>query len=176
MRPRADPRLYPKHHDTTHTNMLAWLENVGVSSSDASILSIATQHSADDADLYFEHGIYTTVALSDRAVNRAHTGIDLGMGVRVVVGDQVGCTYGLTLESMRSAAATAASIARGGRASRIPEHTLGNGAILSVNRFWETSRWRSASRCYAPGRSVPSPRTHASGKYSAASPIPTNAS
>ena len=124
---------------STH-DMLEWFAKLGVSASDfPSILAIATQHGADDADLYFEHSIFTTVALSDRAVNRAHTGIDLGMGVRVVVGDQVGYAYteSLSLEAMRSAAATAASIARGGRATPTPIATIGHGADhYPVNRFW----------------------------------------
>jgi TldD protein len=80
------------------------------------VLAEATRHGADDADLFFEHAISTAVGLSDRQVNRAHTTIDLGMGVRVVVGDQVGYAYteDLRPESMRKAAATASQIARTG--------------------------------------------------------------
>jgi len=121
-------------------DMLDWFASLGVSASDfPSILALATQHGADDAELFFEHSIFTTVALSDRAVNRAHTGIDLGMGVRVVVGDQVGYAYteSLTVESMRSAAATAASIARGGRAVEPKGTRLGQGENhYPVDRFW----------------------------------------
>ena len=42
------------------------------------------------------------MALSDRVVNRAHTTVDLGVGVRVVVGDQVGYAYteDLSMEAM----------------------------------------------------------------------------
>ncbi|MCB9674242.1 MAG: TldD/PmbA family protein [Alphaproteobacteria bacterium] len=78
------------------------------------VLAEATRHGADDADLYFEHSISTAVGLSDRQVNRAHTTIDLGMGVRVVVGDQVGYAYteDLSLASLKKAAATASEIAR----------------------------------------------------------------
>jgi len=79
-----------------------------------SVLSEATRHGADDADLYFEHSISTAVGLSDRQVNRAHTTIDLGMGVRVVLGDQVGYAFteDLRPSSLRKAAATASEIAR----------------------------------------------------------------
>jgi TldD protein len=96
------------------------------------VLAEAAAHGADDADLYFEHATSTSVALSDRAVNRAHTSIDLGVGVRVVIRDQVGYAYteDLELESMLRAARTASEIARGGRARspidlqpvRIPDH------------------------------------------------------
>jgi TldD protein len=80
-------------------------------------LAAATEHGADDADIYFEHTTSTSVALSDRKVNRAHTSVDLGCGVRVVVGDQVGYAYteDLSRESLVRAARTAAQIARGGR-------------------------------------------------------------
>lgn len=78
------------------------------------VLAEATRHGADDADLYFEHSISTAVGLSDRKVNRAHTSIDLGVGVRVVVGDQVGYAYteDLRKASILRAAATASEIAR----------------------------------------------------------------
>ncbi|MEZ4318679.1 MAG: TldD/PmbA family protein [Myxococcota bacterium] len=78
------------------------------------VLAEATRHGADDADLFFEHSISTAVGLSDRQVNRAHTTIDLGMGVRVVIGDQVGYAYteDLRPQSLKKAAATASEIAR----------------------------------------------------------------
>jgi TldD protein len=78
------------------------------------VLSAATIYGADDADLFFEHTTSTAVALTDRAVNRARTSVDLGVGIRVVVGDQVGYAYteSLTRESMIRAAHTAAQIAK----------------------------------------------------------------
>ena len=67
------------------------------------VLAAALEHGADDADLYFEHTTATSVGLSDGAVNRASTSVDLGVGVRVVVGDQVGYAYteDLSPEAMR---------------------------------------------------------------------------
>ncbi len=81
-------------------------------------LDVALRRGADDADLYFEHAGSTSVALSDGKVNRASTHVDLGVGVRVVVGDQVGYAYteDLSSEAMRRAAETAAEIAAGTRA------------------------------------------------------------
>ncbi len=81
------------------------------------VLAAALSRGGQDADLFFEHATSTMVALTDGAVNRASTGVDIGMGVRVVVGDQVGYAYTeeLTPEAMLSAARTAAEIASGGQ-------------------------------------------------------------
>ncbi len=103
------------------------------------VLAEATQHGADDADLFFEHATSTAVGLSDGKVNRAHTSIDLGVGVRVVVGDQVGYAYTeeLELRSMLRAAATAAAIARTGKGGSPIQIKLGAIAdYYPVNRFW----------------------------------------
>jgi len=80
------------------------------------VLNDALARGADDADVYFEHLNSTSVALSDGKVNRASTNVDLGVGVRVVVGDSVGYAYteDLSLASMREAAQVAAEIAAGG--------------------------------------------------------------
>ena len=82
------------------------------------VLGVALARGADDADLYFEHSGSTSLALSDGKVNRASTHVDLGVGVRVVVGDQVGYAYTeeLTEGSMLAAAKVAAEIAAGSRA------------------------------------------------------------
>jgi len=98
-----------------------WFEPFGVT--DAlihEVLSEATRYGADDADIYFEHSTTTSIALSDRKVSRAYTSVDLGAGVRVVVGDQVGYAYteDLSRESLLRAAGTAAQIARGGSLTR----------------------------------------------------------
>lgn len=94
-----------------------WFEPFGVT--DAlirEVLSTATQYGADDADIYFEHSTSTSIMLADRKVSRAFTSVDLGAGIRVVVGDQVGYAYteDLSRASLLRAAGTAAQIARGG--------------------------------------------------------------
>ncbi|TNE84340.1 MAG: TldD/PmbA family protein [Deltaproteobacteria bacterium] len=105
------------------------------------VLAEATALGADDADLYFEHTTATAVALSDRIVNSAHTSVDVGVGVRVVVGDQVGYAYTeeLTLPAMLEAARIAREIARSGQAS--PLQVVGLQAragsdFYPVNRRW----------------------------------------
>ena len=100
---------------------IGWFSQFGVEREMLiAVLAEATRHGADDADLYFEHSASTAVGLSDGKVNRAHTSIDLGVGVRVVVGDQVGYAYteAIELDSMIRAAATASAIARTGHGSK----------------------------------------------------------
>ena len=77
------------------------------------VLSESMSRGADFADLYFQHVKTTSLALEDGIVSRANTGIEQGVGVRAVIDDQVGYAFSenLDLESMLSAARTAASIA-----------------------------------------------------------------
>jgi TldD protein len=81
------------------------------------VLAELTSNGADFADLYFQHLRSTSVSMEDGIVHRADSGVDLGVGLRCVIGDQVGYAYTeeLTLESMLGAARTAAAIARGGK-------------------------------------------------------------
>jgi TldD protein len=79
------------------------------------VLAELASRGADDADLYFQHARSTSVTFEDGIVSRASTSIDQGVGLRVVVGDQVGYAFTeeLTLESMLAAARTASAIATG---------------------------------------------------------------
>src|SRR5688572_21070557 len=105
------------------------------------VLAEATAYGADDADLYFEHSVSTAVGLSDGAVNRAHTHIDVGMGVRVVVGDQVGYAYteDLSLERLIEAARMARSIAHG-LGAPVPV-AVGERVLQLPNRYPVERRW-----------------------------------
>ena len=78
------------------------------------VLGAALSRGATDCDLYFEHSRLTSLQLRDRKVNAAGTSVDLGLGVRARVGDQVGYAYteDLSLKAMVGAARTAAEIAR----------------------------------------------------------------
>ncbi|MBD3414951.1 MAG: TldD/PmbA family protein [Candidatus Aminicenantes bacterium] len=77
------------------------------------VLSEALSKGGDFADLFFEHTISNWILLEDGKVNRAYSDVALGIGIRTVMGDQVG--YGFTQEltkgSMLKAASTAATIA-----------------------------------------------------------------
>ncbi len=105
------------------------------------ILKAALASGGDFADLYFQHTQFNYVGLEDREVNRAYTSVDLGVGVRVVVGDQTGYAFTeeLTAESMLTAARTAASIARG-RAGTLPDawKIAGHKNYYPIETAWET--------------------------------------
>jgi TldD protein len=81
----------------------------------AKTLGVALSRGGDFADLFFQHRVSTSLSLEDGSVNRAYTGVELGVGVRVIKGDQQGYGYTeeLTLEALGRAAATAAAIADG---------------------------------------------------------------
>ncbi len=87
------------------------------------VMAAALSRGGEDCDLYFEHAASTSVSLSDGKVNAAGTRVDLGLGVRVVVDDQVGYAFTeeLTPEAMIAAARTAAEIARTGGLRDIAE-------------------------------------------------------
>ena len=72
-------------------------------------LGEALSSGGDFADVFFQHKVGNTYVLEDGAVNRAFTNVELGVGVRVVKGDQTGYAYteDLTLEAMRGAAQSA---------------------------------------------------------------------
>jgi TldD protein len=75
----------------------------------------ALAHGADWAELYFEHTVDRQIGLRDGAINLASSSVNLGVGVRVVRGNQTGYAYSeeLSTARIRDAAATAALIANG---------------------------------------------------------------
>jgi len=80
----------------------------------------ALSRGADWAELFFEHRVDHHLGLEDGAVNRAFTAVTLGVGVRVVRGDQTGYAYTeeLTPARVAEAAATAAVVADGAARER----------------------------------------------------------
>ena len=103
------------------------------------ILNAALHTGGDDCDLYFEHSASTSVALSDGKVNQASTHVDLGMGVRVRSGDQVGYAYSedLSVAALIRAARTAAGIAAGAP----PGDTLRPVPVAIPNHYPVTRPW-----------------------------------
>lgn len=79
------------------------------------VLTAALSAGGDFADLFAEHSTSRALALEDGKVNRARVSVDLGVGVRVVKGDQTGFAYteDLSPEALVEAAKTAAAIASG---------------------------------------------------------------
>jgi TldD protein len=78
-------------------------------------LAAALASGGDFADAFCQHQVGNTYLLEDGAVNRAFTSVNLGVGVRVVKGDQTGYgfTEDVTPEGLLLAAKTAAAIATG---------------------------------------------------------------
>lgn len=81
----------------------------------AAVLRTALGSGGDYADVFVQHSVSSAMGLEDGAVNRAFASVDLGVGVRVVKGDQTGYGYTeeLTLDAMKNAASMAAVIANG---------------------------------------------------------------
>jgi TldD protein len=78
-------------------------------------LAAALSRGGDFADLFLEHAVTSDLGLEDGEVNRAHAGVSLGAGLRVVRGDQTGYGYteDLTPAALLECARTAAAIADG---------------------------------------------------------------
>ncbi len=81
----------------------------------AEALGAALSRGGDYADVFFQHRVSNDLALEDGAVNRAFTTVELGVGVRVVKGDQTGYGYSedLSPAALKTCAQTAAAIADG---------------------------------------------------------------
>ena len=79
-------------------------------------LAAAMSRGGDWADLFFQHRLSFYLSLEDDIVSQAQSSVSLGVGMRVVAGDQTGYAFteDLRLESMVAAARTAASIASAG--------------------------------------------------------------
>jgi len=87
------------------------------------VIGAALEKGGDYCDLYFQHRLYNSIALEDNAVNRAHTTVDYGVGIRVIKNDRTGFSFTeeLTPKSMKLAARTAANIADGPAAPSRPD-------------------------------------------------------
>ncbi len=84
----------------------------------ARVMSELTARGADAADVYFQHSRSNSLTLEDGIVSSANSGIQQGVGLRVVIGEQTGYAFteDLTLPSMLAAARTASAIASGSQA------------------------------------------------------------
>ena len=83
------------------------------------LISLAVDKGGDFAEIFIEHSRLNSVALEEHKIRSATHGVSLGVGVRVVVGTEVGYAYSDDLEpaALREAARVAAAIARAGRSS-----------------------------------------------------------
>ncbi|MCW5803312.1 MAG: TldD/PmbA family protein [Deltaproteobacteria bacterium] len=84
------------------------------------VMAELTSRGATHADAYFQHVRNNSIVMEDGLISRASSNIEQGVGLRVVVGDQVGFAFteDLTEAAMVAAARTAAAIASGSPGSR----------------------------------------------------------
>jgi TldD protein len=102
-------------------------------------ISRALDGGAEFAEIFAQHRVNVAIGFEDGQVNRASTSVDLGVGVRALVGDQTG--YAFTEElaegALLEAARTAASIARGPRvASPGAIHTVALPRLYAPAPLW----------------------------------------
>lgn len=78
------------------------------------VLEQALAHGAEYADLYFEYRKSSSISLEDGHVRSVGGGVDLGVGIRAVVGASVGFAYceRIELDDMLRAAKSASKIAK----------------------------------------------------------------
>jgi TldD protein len=83
------------------------------------VIEAALSKGGDYCDLFFQHAVRNQIVLEDDIVSRAYSNVDLGVGIRVLEGDQTGFSFTeeITPQSMKLAAQTAANIAAAGGAS-----------------------------------------------------------
>jgi len=81
------------------------------------MMTEALNKGGDYCDVYFQHVITNQIGLEDKAVNRAYSKVDYGVGIRVLKGDQTGYSFTeeITPTAMKLAAQTAANIASSGK-------------------------------------------------------------
>ena len=97
------------------------------------VMEAALSKGGDYCDLFFQHNIGSQIVLEDDIVSRAYTNVDLGVGIRVLEGDQTGFSFTeeVTPRSMKLAAETAANIAAAGGA-RAP----GSFGVVPIGDFY----------------------------------------
>ena len=118
------------------------LAHFGVNSQDLKkVLAVAMEKGGDYADLFFEHTFNNSLSLRDGEVNSTFSGIDFGVGVRVLAGDQTGYAYveSTELKEMLNAARTAARIASSSSALAVSEPVLKVPAqnYYAIRQPWE---------------------------------------
>jgi len=108
------------------------------------VLTTALEKGGDYADLYFEHTFNHAVSLRDGEVNSTFSGIDFGVGVRVLSGDQTGFAYveNTGPEDMLNAARTAARIATSSIKSPVKDFGL---KIPAKNHYLIRQSWEDIS-------------------------------
>ncbi len=104
------------------------------------VMAEALHYGGDYCDLFFQNQLSNSIRLQDNIVNSASTNVTLGVGIRVLKGDQTGYSFteDISLASMKAAARTAAGIASGS-AKKAPQ-TFNSTKLMNyydTNVSWE---------------------------------------
>ena len=105
------------------------------------ILETALAHGGEDCELYFQHSAGSSLQLTDGKVSQASTSLDLGMGVRVIQGDQVGYSYSedLSPTALLNAARIASQIANAGQSMTVQSPNVhGTPNYYPVQTAWDS--------------------------------------
>jgi len=126
---------------TKQMNLTDYYNHFGVSEATIrEVMEAALSRGGDYCDLYFEHTISNYIGLEDRAVNRAYSNVDFGVGIRVLKGDQTGFSFSeeISAQAMKKAAKTAALIANSSKKVEIPAYKLHKSAnYYTIKTPWE---------------------------------------
>ncbi len=81
----------------------------------APVIRLALESGGDFAEIFLEHRTYNLVNMEEDIIKETAEAISLGLGIRVIAGDQTGFAYtnDLSLDKIRNAATTASAIAAG---------------------------------------------------------------
>jgi TldD protein len=95
---------------------LPYIDHSGLSPDDLqTTLVFALSRGGDFAEIYLEYRAYDYILMEDDIIKETAESIGVGMGIRVLAGDQTGFGYtnDLSIEKIQKAALTAAAIASG---------------------------------------------------------------
>jgi TldD protein len=104
------------------------------------VITEALSNGGDYCDVYFQHQISNYIGLEDKAVNRAYSDVDFGVGIRVLKGDQTGYSFTeeITPQAMQLAAKTAANIAASGKpVNPVPLKLHSHSNYYPIETPWE---------------------------------------
>ncbi len=96
------------------------------------LLTVALKNGAERADLYFEYTISSSLKLEDEIIKDVSHGISMGVGIRAVIGEQIGYAHtdDLDFNKMIETAKAASFIAKNGGNARIAD--LGKTAKMDL--------------------------------------------
>ncbi len=114
-------------------------DRFGVSREDMrKVLQIALSKGGDFSELFFEYRILNSVRMEEDIIKDSSESVTLGVGIRVLKGEQTGYGYtdDLSFEKMRQTALTAAAIAAGNAKLPVADLTLATSGlhVYDLNR------------------------------------------